>query len=73
MKTLLSVTRPMTLEEGRKYLLRTYGSDNNEAICVPVIFVGYCPCPAMVCMEEGAIRRCCPRDDIFPYEVNPLE
>jgi len=71
MKTLLSVTRPSTLEEGRKYLLRTYRNDNNEVVCLPVIFIGYCPCPAMVYVEDGAIRRCCPRDDIFSYEVKP--
>ena len=69
MKTLLSVTRPTTLEEGQKYLLRTYHSDNFEVVCVPVIFISYCPRPAMVCVEDGVIRRCCPRDDIFSCEV----
>ena len=69
MKTLLSVTRPPTLEEGRKYLLRTYRSDITEVTCVPVNFLGYCPYPAMVFVDDGANRRCCPRDDIFAYEV----
>jgi hypothetical protein len=69
MKTLLSVTRPPTLEEGRKYLLRTHLNGNNEVVCVPVIFLGYCSCPAMVCVEDGAIRRFCPRDDIFTYAI----
>ena len=69
MKTLLLATRPSTLEDGRKYLLRTDRTANNEVVCVPVIFIGYCPCPAMVCVEDGAIRRCFPRDDILNYEV----
>jgi len=71
MKTLLSVIRPDTLVEGRKYLLRTRGHASREVSCVPVVFVGYCPCSAMVCIDDRVSRRCCSRDDIFTCEVNP--
>lgn len=74
MKTVISVIHPSTLEEGRKYLLRTHFFASHEVRCVPVIFIGYCPCPAVVLVSDGEGKRwCCSREDLFICEVTQVD
>ena len=74
MKTLISVIHPSTLEEGKKYLVRTHGYTSHEVRCIPVMFIGYCPCPAVVLVcDEAGKRWCCSREDIFTYEVTQVD
>ena len=73
-KTVISVIHPFTLEEGRNYLLRTRDHTSREVRCVPVVFVGYCPCPAVVLVSDGAGKHwCCPREDLFTGETTNLD
>lgn len=60
------LTRPYTLERGKRYLRGENGKAGEGASLQPVIFVAYDPCPALVVVQNGDGRRWrCPRDEIF--------
>jgi len=66
MRTTLSVIRPDTLVEGRRYLLRIHQEVVSEYSLVPVIFYQYDPCPAIVIvLDDSGQKVRILRDDLY--------
>ena len=63
------VVRPLTLNEGKEYLLRVDKDNGHNPIFLQVKFVGYLPCPALILIRGGAGQLWkVPRDNIFSTE-----
>lgn len=60
---------PLTLNEGKDYLLRVHQDNGHNLVYLPVRFINYHPCPAIVVVSDGngQFRRL-PRDDVFSVE-----
>jgi hypothetical protein len=63
------VLHPLTLNEGKDYLLRVHQDNGHNPVYLPVRFISYHPCPALVVVGDvkGQFWRI-PRDDIFLAE-----
>jgi len=57
---------PVTLEQNRIYL-RIFGSDCKRK-WLPVTFIEYSACPAMVIIFDGTRRSRCQRCEIYQLE-----
>lgn len=65
--------RPLELEEGSQYLLRSKPAACDPASWERVRFVGYTPCPAVVIvMIETGKRIPIARDELFSEKNQPL-
>ena len=71
MKPILAIIYPDTLDIGGKYPLRPRNNNGHEPDYIPVTFVGYDSCPALVVVRDsqGNLLRI-PREDVFTYEVS---
>lgn len=59
---------PSTLEIGKIYL-RKNGSQAHQNL-IPIQFIEYSTCPAIVIISDGGKRERCPRADLFlPEDV----
>jgi hypothetical protein len=74
MRFIRVIVRPPTYTKGRSYLLRLRQGNGKAPEYVPVIFVEYEPCPAVVCVsdEDGKLWRI-PREDLFTCELAPRD
>ena len=74
MRFIRVIVRPPTFEKGRSYLLRQRHGNGKDSGYVPVKFLEYEPCPAvvMVCDGEGKLWRI-PREDLFTCELAPMD
>jgi hypothetical protein len=65
-KTEKIMLRPITLNEGKEYLLRVQHDNGHNSIYLPVRFISYHPCPALVVVgdDDGQFWRVA-RDDMF--------
>jgi hypothetical protein len=60
--------RPLTLEEDQPYVLRVPQTPGCEPVYLPVRFISYQPCPALIIVKliQGDRSACIvPRDDLF--------
>ncbi len=68
MQTVFHLTRPMTLVPGSLYR-RLAGEGAGSRPCfIPVRFVAYTACPALVVVADGDGRERCPRDELFDLQ-----
>ena len=74
MRFIRVIARPSTFEKGRSYLLRLRLGNCETPEYVPVIFLEYEPCPAVVSVSdgEGKLWRI-PREDLFTCELAPMD
>lgn len=74
MKIIRVIVRPPTFEKGRRYLLRQRQGNGKAPEYVPVKFVDYEPCPAVVSVSdgEGKLWRIS-REDLFTCELAPKD
>ena len=71
MKPILAIISPVTLDNGRKYLLRIRQNNGHDPDYIPVTFVGYDSCPAWVVVRDGdGILLRISREYLFTYEVS---
>ena len=64
------IVRPDTLENGSRYLLRVRHENGTRPAYVPVMFVRYDPCPAIVVVNDGDGRLLrIARRDLFACEL----
>ena len=63
------IVRPITLDKGKEYLIRVHQDIGHNSVYLPVRFISYHPCPALVVVGDvkGQFWRI-PRDDIFLAE-----
>ena len=61
------LTQPPTLEPGKIYLRRM--SLNHRDQLLPVEFIDYSPCPAIIVVWNGSTRERCPRDELYEPRV----
>ncbi len=65
-KTML---RPINLNQGKEYLIRVHQDNGHIPVYLPVRFISYHPCPALVVVGDGKGQFWrVPRDDIFLAE-----
>lgn len=74
MKFIHVIIRPDTFEVGEKYLLRLRHDNNRDPVYVPVKFVNYGTCPAIVSVSgrDGKLWRIS-REDLFTRELVPTD
>lgn len=74
MKFIRVIVRPTTLNKGSSYLLRLRQDNGKVPEYVPVEFVQYEPCPAVVRVSDakGKLWRI-PREDLFTCELAPQD
>jgi hypothetical protein len=61
---------PLTLNEGRDYLLRVHQVNGQNPVYLPVRFMSYHPCPALVVIGDGNGQQWrVPRDELFIPEI----
>jgi len=74
MRFIRVIARPSTFEKGRSYLLRLRQGNGETPEYVPVKFLEYEPCPAVVSVSdgEGKLWRI-PREDLFACELAPMD
>jgi hypothetical protein len=66
MDNTIQLIHPGTFEEGLPYLFLERHSDSRPPSRMPVTFVMYDPCPALIIVsDEFGIKRRCPREDIY--------
>jgi hypothetical protein len=66
MLTETQLVRPQTLQEGNHYLLVQPSPVEGAPASQAVLFVGYCPCPALVLVEtETGEKMRCEREKLF--------
>jgi hypothetical protein len=62
---------PLTLNEGKDYLLRVHHDNGHNPVYLPVRFISYHPCPGLVVVSDGNEQLCrVHSDDIFVAEGN---
>jgi hypothetical protein len=65
-KMISGLTRPVTLEEGKQYWLKCPAKKQGKYDFLPVRFIGYTSCPAVVVIADKAGRTIrSSRDDIL--------
>ncbi len=70
METVFHLTRPTTLAPGGLYR-RLAGEGSGGRPCfIPVRFVAYTACPALVVVADGEGRERCARDELFNLQEN---
>jgi hypothetical protein len=61
---------PLTLNEGKDYLLRVHNGNGHHPVYLPVRFISYHPCPGLVVVGDGNGQQWrVPRDDLFIPEI----
>jgi len=64
------LTRPYTLDYGKEYYLQIHQDNGSYPSYLPVKFVNYDPCPAMIVVSKGDGQLWkVPREDIFTAKV----
>ena len=65
------IVRPDTLENGTRYLLRVRQANGRRPAYVPVTFVRYDSCPAIVVVNDGEGRFLrVVREDLYTLELS---
>jgi hypothetical protein len=65
-RTIPGLARPVTLEEGKQYWLRCPAKNQGKFNLMPVRFISYTACPAIVVITDNAGRTLrSSRDDIL--------
>ena len=65
------IVHPDTLDNGGMYLLRVGQENEHRPAYVPVTFVRYDPCPAIVVVNNGAGRLLrAAREDLYTSELS---
>jgi hypothetical protein len=62
------LTRPLTLSPCQQYFLRVPHATTSEPSFLPVRFISYQPCPALVfvsLLQSASAAVCVARDDLF--------
>ena len=60
---------PLTLNEGKEYLLRVHQDNGHNPVYLPVRFISYQHCPGLVVIGHGIGQLWrVPQDDIFSAE-----
>ncbi len=64
------LTRPKTLDNGKEYYLRVRQANGSYPTYIPIKFIDYDPCPALVLITQGDghIWRAA-REDLFTTEA----
>ncbi len=57
--------RPKTFREGNEYFLRVSNELSQAQVYQTVMFISYDPCPAFIIVQDGTVRKRCPREEIF--------
>jgi hypothetical protein len=71
MNPILVILRPGSFENNGKYLLRVCQNNENNPVYIPVKFINYDACPALVVVRDSdGIMWRIPRDDVFSYQAS---
>ena len=61
---------PITLNEGKDYLLQVLQDNGHNPVYLPVRFISYQPCPGLVVIGDGNGQQWrVPRDELFIPEI----
>ena len=71
MEAVFRLTRPMTLIPGGQYRRLARDGAGGQSCFIPVRFVAYTACPALVVVTDGDGRLRCPRDELFDLQDVP--
>jgi hypothetical protein len=68
-KTEKIMVRPLTLDDGKEYLIRVHQDNGDKSVYLSVRFISYHPCPALIVVGDGNGQFWrVPRDEIFLAE-----